>query len=380
MRSRNMLIGLSLVALCACGGGSSAGGAVAASAPAPSPTLAPLPTPTPTPAPTATSFSYTPAAAFRATTGATIPVGKCVNMGNHLEAPNEGDWGRPIADSDFAFIKAAGFDTVRLPVRWSNHALAAAPYTIDAAFLTRVRHVVDTARAAGLNVMLNLHHYEEMATAPAAHADRFAGLWKQIAAAFADEPEATVCFELMNEPNGALNDSNLKAILTPALAAVRATNPTRPVIVGGQNWSGVPSLATLQLPDDPRLVVTIHTYDPFDFTHQNATWLAPGRVPPLGRTFGGAADLRELDANLSTVRAYMQRTGRQVFVGEYGANDDPGVPLAQRVLYYGTVSSAYASIGVQSCAWAYLNTFKLRDGTGWLPGMIDAIRTTTTLQ
>lgn len=371
MKVRAMVAGTALAILTACGGGS-AGGAVMTPAPAPTPSPSPSPTPTPSP------VSYTPAAAFRATTGATIPVGKCVNMGNHLEAPNEGDWGRAIVDADFTIIKAAGFDTIRLPVRWSSHALATAPYTIDATFLARVRHVVDTAHGAGLNVILNLHHYEEMATAPAAHADRFAGLWKQIAAAFADEPTASVWFELMNEPNGALDDSNLKSIFTPALAQVRATNPTRPVIVGGQKWSGVPSLATLQLPNDAHLVVTIHTYDPFNFTHQGATWITP--TPPLGRVFGSAADYRELDANLAAVRDYMRSTGRQVFVGEYGANDDPGIPLAQRILYYGTLSSAYASIGVQSCAWAYTNTFKLRDGNAWLPGIVEAIRTPTTLQ
>lgn len=376
MRASGMAAGIAMAALCACGGGGSAGGTVTASVSAPAPT--PTPPPMPAPTSTATTPSYTPAAAFSATTGATIPVGKCVNMGNHLEAPTEGAWGRAIVDADFTVIKAAGFDTIRLPVRWSSHALAAAPYTIDATFLARVRHVVETARKAGLNIILNLHHYDEMATAPAAHAERFAGLWKQIAAAFADEPEASVWFELMNEPNGALDDSNLKAVLTPALAAVRATNRTRPVIIGGQKWSGVPSLETLQLPDDANLVVTIHTYDPFNFTHQGATWISP--TPPLGRVFGSAADYRELDANLATVRAYMQRTGRQVFVGEYGANDNPAIPLAQRILYYGAVSSAYASIGVQSCAWAYANTFKLRDGTGWLPGMVEAIRTTTTLR
>ena len=376
MKTRAMVAGTALAILAACGGGGSAGGAV--TTPVAAPTPSPTPTPSPSPTPTTTPVSYTPAAAFRATTGATIPLGKCVNMGNHLEAPNEGDWGRAIVDADFTIIKAAGFDTIRLPVRWSNHALPTAPYTIDATFLARVRHVVDTARGAGLNVILNLHHYEEMATAPAAHADRFAGLWKQIAAAFADEPTASVWFELMNEPNGALDDSNLKAILTPALAQVRATNPTRPVIIGGQKWSGVPSLATLQLPDDAHLVVTIHTYDPFNFTHQGATWITP--TPPLGRVFGSAADYRELDANLATVRDYMRTTGRQVFVGEYGANDDPAIPLAQRILYYGTISSAYASIGVQSCAWAYTNTFRLRDGAAWLPGMLEAIRTTTTLQ
>ena len=360
------------LALVACSGGTSSGGAVVA--PTPSPSSSPTATPSPTPS----APVYTPAAAFAPTTGISLPIGKCVNMGNHLEAPNEGDWGRAIADGDFAIIKAAGFDTIRLPVRWSAHALAAAPYTIDAAWMARVRHVVDTARGAGLNVILNLHHYEEMATDPGAHATRFAELWKQIAAAFADEPTASVWFELMNEPNGALNDANLPGILAPALANVRATNPTRPVIVGGQNWSGVASLDTLALPNDPYVIATVHTYDPFNFTHQGATWISP--TPPLGRVFGSAADYAELDANLAKVRGYMTRTGRSVFVGEYGVNDDPGIPLAERIKYYGTLSAAYASIGVQSCAWAYTNTFRLRDGNAWLPGLVEAIRTTTTLQ
>jgi endoglucanase len=382
---RNSLFFSSLVvlALTACSEGGSSG-MTPAPMPTPTPTPIPLPTPSPTPLPTpapppkASAADYVPAAAFKPSAGISLPIGKCVNMGNHLEAPNEGDWGRAIADGDFAIIKAAGFNTIRLPVRWSTHALAAAPYTIDAAWMARVRHVVDTARAAGLNVILNLHHYDEMATAPAAHAARFAELWKQIGAAFADEPVASVWFELMNEPNGALNDGNLPGILAPALANVRATNPTRPVIIGGQNWSGVPSLATLTLPADPYVIATIHTYDPFAFTHQGATWITP--TPPLGRNFGDAADKAELDANLQKVRDYMTRTGRAVFVGEYGANDDPGVPLAERVNYYGTITAAYASIGVPSCAWAYTNTFRLRDGNAWLPGMVDALRTTTTLQ
>lgn len=376
------LIVLSAVA---CSDGSAAGGAappVPAPSPVPSPSPSPSPSatplPTPTPPPKLSAADYAPAAAFRPTTGISLPIGKCVNMGNHLEAPNEGDWGRAIVDGDFAIIKAAGFDTIRLPVRWSTHALAAAPYTIDAAWMARVRHVVDTARAAGLNVLLNLHHYDEMATDPAAHATRFAELWKQIGAAFADEPVASLWFELMNEPNGALNDSNLPGILAPALANVRATNPTRPVVIGGQGWSGVASLATLALPADPYVMATIHTYDPFNFTHQGATWITP--TPPLGRSFGAAADKAELDMNLQKVRDYMTRTGRAVFVGEYGANDDPGVPLAERINYYGTITAAYASIGVQSCAWAYTNTFRLRDGNAWLPGMVEAIRTTTTLR
>jgi len=74
----------------------------------------------------------------------------------------------------------------------------------------------------------------------------------------------------------------------------------------------------------------------------------------------------------------MANTGRVPFIGEYGAYE--GIPTDQRVLYYKTVSAAFASVGIQSCAWGYVNTFNLYyDGSGWLQGMPAGISTTTTL-
>jgi len=352
-----------VLALSACGGGGGGGG-----------TGISLPPVTPTPP---AIKSYTPAAAAEPRTGIRLPIGKCVNMGNHLEPPTEAGWGgRPIADDDFRIIKAAGFDSVRIPVRWSSHAQTSAPYTIDPAFMARVKHVVGLAEQAGLGVILNMHHYDELYADPGAHAERFAALWKQVASEFRGAGPK-VWFELINEPTNQLTHANLLSLLKPALAEVRATNPTRPVIVGGENWSGIPSLATLQLPDDPYVVPTFHNYDPMEFTHQGAEWVNP--TPPLGRAYGSAADIAQLDANLQKVKDYIERTGRVPFLGEYGAIDHPQVPLSERIKYYRTMSSAYASIGVQSCAWAYTNTFKLREGDAWLPGMVEAIETTTTL-
>ena len=158
---------------------------------------------------------------------------------------------------------------------------------------------------------------------------------------------------------------------------MRATNPTRPVVIGGQNWSGVDSLATIQYPDDPYLVPTFHSYDPFEFTHQGAPFVTP--VLPTGRAFGTAADNQQLDANLVKVQNFMARTGRVPFLGEYGAYE--GVPLDQRIAYYRAMSSAYASIGVQSCAWGYTNTFHLwTDSGGWNTDLLNAIATTTTVR
>ena len=65
---------------------------------------------------------------------------KGINLGNRLDAPNEGDWEGVIQAEDFPFIAQRGFDHVRIPIRFSGHALAASPHTIDAAFLSQGRH------------------------------------------------------------------------------------------------------------------------------------------------------------------------------------------------------------------------------------------------
>ena len=60
--------------------------------------------------------------------------GRGVNLANALEAPREGDWGVVLKEEYFDRIASAGFDSVRLPVRWSAHAEASPPYRIDPKF------------------------------------------------------------------------------------------------------------------------------------------------------------------------------------------------------------------------------------------------------
>ena len=325
-------------------------------------------------APIAPGFNYVPVRAAQARIGITLPVGKCINISNTLEAPREGAWGSVVSDDDLAIIKAAGFRTIRVPVRWSAHAEEIAPYTIDPAFLARVHHVVGRATASGLNVILNVHDFDGLDSAPEANAVRFAALWRQIAASFADAP-GNVWFELDNEPHDKFTNANLLAVFEPALAAIRQTNKTRPVLIGGEGWSGINSLATLPMPNDPDVVPTFHYYDPFAFTHQGATWVGP-HAPPMGRAYGSAADKALLDQDLQKAKDYMVRTGRVPVLGEFGAQDDPRVPLEQRIRYYRAISAAFASIGIQSCAWGYRSGFRLRAGDHWLPGLVQSISTT----
>jgi endoglucanase len=298
-----------------------------------------------------------------------LPVGRCLNMGNSLEAPSEDAWGGKRIDADdFRRISAAGFTTIRLPVRWSSRAGLTAPYAIDPLFMARVKQIVGEARKSRLNVILDSHHFDELHQDPSpANIARLAGMWRQIAAAFAAEPEASLWFEIENEPHDKFNDANLLAVLSPALAEIRKTNPTRPVIVGGEFWSGINSLKTLTLPDDPYIIPTFHYYDPFDFTHQGATWVNPS--PPIGRAYGTAEDRQRLDSDVEKVRSYIARTGKTPFLGEFGANSP--ISLYDRVRYQMTVRIAFDTLGIGMCAWSYTNTFPLWDQKSgkWLPGM-----------
>jgi endoglucanase len=302
-----------------------------------------------------------------------LPVGRCVNMGNSLEAPSEGEWGgKKIDAADFKRIADAGFNTIRLPVRWASRAGEKPPYAVDPAFMKRVKQVVGEARAAGLNVILNSHHFEALHKDPSdANIARLAAMWQQIAAEFADQPEAHLWFEIENEPHDKFNDSNLQKVLSPALAEIRRTNPTRAVIIGGEFWSGINSLKTLKLPDDPNIVPTFHYYDPFDFTHQGATWVDPS--PPMGRVFGNENDVAALVQDVKKVRDYIKLTGKTPFMGEFGANEK--IPVEERVAYQRTVRIAFDNVGIGMCAWGYTNTFPLWDQKTkkWVPGMRDAM-------
>lgn len=303
-----------------------------------------------------------------------LPVGSCINMGNTLEAQTEGAWGGvPVRKDDLKRIAAAGFDTIRLPVRWHNKSSDKPPYAVDPKWMDRVQQIVDWALAENLNVILNSHHFDPIHDDPLAVAAWHGGVWKQIAERFKGYPEDKLWFELENEPHKNFNHTNLLATLAPALKEVRALHPTRAVIIGGENWSGITSLETLPLPDDANIHPTFHYYDPFLYTHQGAEWTKPD-MPPVGRTFPLPEDTAQLARDVSAVKTYIARTGKVPFMGEVGVYDRH-IPLADRVRYHRTIAEAFAPTGIGMCMWAYTNTFPFYDHKAeqWLPGLRGAI-------
>jgi endoglucanase len=281
---------------------------------------------------------------------------RLLNIGNALEAPSEGAWGVVIQESFFDVIRDGGFHGVRLPVRWSAHALMDPPYTIDPTFFTRIDAVLDQASARDLAVILNIHHFDELNANPAGQRDRFLALWTQIAARYAARPSGIV-FELLNEPQLALS-SGWNALLADAIAAIRTTNPNRIIVVGSALYNLHVTLPQLVLPDDPNLLVTFHYYFPLQFTHQGAAWV-PGSDAWLGTTWGSDADRAAVVADFDTVTAWATANDRKILLGEFGAIDLADV--ASRAAYVGFVRQQAELRGWPWAHWQFVSNFPVYD-------------------
>ena len=253
-------------------------------------------------------------------------LGRGINLGNMLEAPVEGQWGVKLEPA-YVDIVAGAFTTVRLPVRWSNHAAPTADATLDEAFAKRVDQVVDALLAKGVYVILDMHHYSQLSGSalhwnefpvdPAVLETRLVNMWRQIGQRYKDR-SPKLLFELLNEPTGRLDGEPWNQLAPQALAAVRATNPTRTVLIGPGEWNNISALPKLRLPPDRNLIVAIHNYDPFPFTHQGVEHLA---TPfPVGATCCDAAQRKAVKDALDTARKWSQEKGYPLHLGEFGTH------------------------------------------------------------
>ncbi len=350
---------LALSLLVACGGGGGSSGSMASpNVPLSSDPMDAYP---PLPAGTAPGASAAAKAA-----AATLASG--INFGNMLEAPTEGEWGLKADDEFINLVGATGGigKAVRLPVRWSAHASKDAAATIDPVFLTRVESVVNKLLARGATVVLNMHHYAQLdGDAPPASEGlvaaelvkpRFLAMWKQIAARFANADKQRLIFEPYNEPHGTL-EAGWNDLFSRALRVIRETNPDRIVVVGPVGWNNASQLPKLVLPPDANLLLTVHHYEPFSFTHQGADWVSP--VLPTGKDCCDATQLAAIRGPMDTAVAEAKRLGYPVFIGEFGAYSK--APLDARVRYLKAFRSLAAERGLPWMYWELASGFGVYD-------------------
>jgi len=288
-------------------------------------------------------------------------MGRGINLGNMLEAPREGDWGVRL-EPRFITLATRHFQTVRLPVRWSNHAAPTADARLDEVFARRVDSVVDDLLARGVQVILNVHHYtqltggalhpREFAVDPAVLEERLVNLWRQIAWRYRHRPQQLL-FELLNEPHGDLDGDRWNQLASRLLMAVRASNPKRVVLIGPGDWNHPRALPRLRLPRDAFLIVAIHSYDPFEFTHQGVPW-RPQRLPTGTRCCDEAQRAQVTQALDEAVR-WNRANGVPLHLGEFGAYR--AGDLASRAAYARLVRDEAERRGIGWAWWEWGSDF-----------------------
>ena len=359
-------------------------------------------------------FGITCGVAFFAgsVSAATLPTAKEVqakmgmgfNIGNSMEVPyNPTLWGNPFpTQALFDSVKAAGFNTVRIPCAWDSHTSGG---KVTETWLDSVKMVVDSSMRAGLYTILNIHHEGEggwfqsnIGTSVDNTIDnKMKTYWTQIANKFKNYNERLL-FAGANEPGPNVNTwtaqhvSTLMHYYQTFIDAVRATggnNETRTLIIQGLNTDIDKSVASAPVSTFPkdkvegRLMFEVHYYDPYQYTlmASQQDWGASEPILPQyyygdyskisdpRRNAGYNAWAGHADSKLGSIvhpqeqfakmkTNYVDK-GYPVIVGEFGANirtpelsgSDLNLHKQGRVQWHKDVVSAAKQYGLTPILW-----------------------------
>ncbi len=248
-------------------------------------------------------------------------LGRGINFGNMFEAPKENEWGNPWKPEYPAIIAGMGFNHVRIPVRWEPNERSSAgyPYAIKADFLNRIKQVVDSVINNGMYAIVNMHHHEALFQNPDLQKERFIAQWMQISEFFKDYSDKLL-FELLNEPHGNLTPEKWNLFIPEVLEVVRKDNPERIILIGTAEYGGIGGLPYLQLPDDEYIILTVHYYNPFQFTHQGADWAGDESDMWLGTEWLDTEDERNsVRQDFAPLKVIELEKKIPVHIGEFGA-------------------------------------------------------------
>lgn len=299
-------------------------------------------------------------------------MGKAWNLGNALDSTENGTvgetlWNNPTVNKSlFELVKASGFDTVRIPVSFMDKIDSAENgYAIDTAWMNRIKTVVDYALDSGLYVIMDMHHDGSKditgkwidislpeGTKRTEMLNKFSAVWTQIAETFADYDQHLV-FESMNEVmignsygyTSALAYENINALNQTFVNAVRSVdgNSDRCLLIPGYNTNIDLTISGLfkKLTDTTanRLMLSVHYYDPYDFTlneQGTAEW-------------DEETELAYMQGQMQKISAFANGLNMPVIIGEYGAVNKEND--FNRIIYLSALNRTAETYNIVTAYW-----------------------------
>ncbi|UDN63878.1 glycoside hydrolase family 5 protein [Clostridioides sp. ES-W-0016-02] len=278
-----------------------------------------------------------------------------INIGNALESPKNFPWDVKMSDKYFDDIKMAGFDTVRIPVRFSDYTSDSNDYKIDEEFFKKIDGHIKYALDKELVVVLDLHHFEDIMKEPQTNKEKFLKIWQQIANRY-QKYDKKLVFELLNEPKESLSPQLLNEYFKEAINIIRKTNPKRTIIVGPYNYYQIDYLKDLNIPKNSNIVVSFHYYEPNDFAFQGNIY-HKGFENLSNITWEGTNEqLEYLKKRFDTVEKWANKNNVKVLLGEFGITKE--APEASRVAW---IKAVREEAEKRNFSWAY---WELASGFG----------------
>jgi endoglucanase len=306
---------------------------------------------------------------------------------NFEQRPYAADW---FTEEDVAWIAKQGFDHIRYPI--DGRVWIRDDGSIDESKIVPFEKALAWTRQHRLGAILDMHFLPGASFDPGAEdtavftdpalQKKVADFWRFVAKRFAAEG-SYLRFEILNEPI-AKENAQLNPFQAAMLAAIRESNPTRVVYITTNRWSTFDTIADLEVPKDPHIAITLHNYEPFVFTHQQASWGGmppdmpavkfPGIVPDLrGRipknrgieeTSGRELTVAGLEARFDKVAAWAATHAPDVefHVGEFGVYRP--VDAESKRAWIRAMVRACESRGWGWAVWDYQGGFAVRDREG----------------
>ncbi len=295
------------------------------------------------------------------------------NLGNSLECPNtETEWGNPkTTQAMIHAVAEAGFNAIRIPVRWINHVNNTTDMIVNADWLARVKEVVDWCLDENMYVIINTHHEDWYDRNPyyskqEENNRKLAALWTCVATYFRDYDQRLI-FAGTNETtvNWAAPTAEQQAVQNSYnqtfVDAVRETggkNYYRNIVVQTFACSPYHGLNGFTIPTDKvegRMSVEFHYYDPYEYCG-NCTYYYWGEAyKDKGRILASSTE-KTITNLFDRITNTWAKKGLGVVMGEYGVSnhfteDDKQTQQENMQYYLKCVVSEARQHGFAAFAW-----------------------------
>ena len=307
-----------------------------------------------------------------------------VNLGgwiSQFREANKQHFDTFITEKDIAQIASWGMDHVRLPIDYTVIEDDNRPYCYKEAGFAYIDQCISWCEANNLNIILDLHRtpgyafhslMENRLFEEEALQERFLDIWRTFAKRYLRYGR-NVVFELLNEivEN---NSDRWNKLSKRAITAIREIDTERVIILGGNNYNSVNTLAQLDYIEDDKLVYTFHFYEPHIFTHQKASWEPlmkelnytvpyPSGTEDYHRYRKQSEDFRRhyhfeektgkdyIRTCLQPALNFIKERNVPVYCGEYGVIDH--TPLEYNLRWHEDVCDLMIEYGIGRAVWTY---------------------------